>query len=186
MANESDLQARMAHLLDRQEILDCLTKISRGADRCDRALFLSACHDDAIIAVGPFVGGPSELFDWSSQIAMSTNKGTFHNILNFTCDVDGDTAHTETYYFFVAKNLDDTNLLAGGRYIDRFECRDGAWKLSTRNNLIEWSSVVGALKNPLNDVPGIHANGVSTRGPDDISYTRPLLNLRPRYLPGEC
>jgi hypothetical protein len=173
----------MDRLLDRQDILDCLTKMCRGSDRRDRALFLTACHDDAIVAVGPFVGSPAELFDWSSDTLAETNKGTFHNILNFSCELDGDTAHAETYYFFVSQNLDDTNLLAGGRYIDRFERRNGAWKLCARNNLIEWSSIVPALDNPLNAVPGIHANGISTRGPDDISYTRPLVNRRPRNVP---
>lgn len=53
-----------------------------------------------------------------------------------------------------------------------------------RNNLIEWSSIVPALDNPLNAVPGLHANGVSTRAADDISYTRPLVNVRARNVPG--
>jgi hypothetical protein len=184
VASDADRLARMERLLDRDDILDCLTKMSRGADRRDRSLFLSACHEDAIIAVGPFVGSPAELFDWSSNTLTQTNKGTFHNILNFTCDLDGDIAHTETYYLFTSQNLDGTNLLAGGRYIDRFERRGGIWKLLARNNLIEWSSIVAALDNPLNDVPGIHANGVSTRGPDDISYARPLVNVRARNVPG--
>ena len=39
--------ARIQHLLDRQDITDCLTRFSRGMDRFDRDLFLSAFHPDA-------------------------------------------------------------------------------------------------------------------------------------------
>ena len=53
--------ARLETLLDRQDILDCLTRMSRATDRFDRDLFLSAFHPDATIAAGPFVGGPEEL-----------------------------------------------------------------------------------------------------------------------------
>ena len=49
---------RLGWLLDRQDILDCLTRFSRGMDRFDRELLLSAFHPNAVIAVGDFVGGP--------------------------------------------------------------------------------------------------------------------------------
>lgn len=48
---------RLERLLDRQEITDCLTRFSRGIDRFDKPLFLSAFHTDAVIAAGDFVGG---------------------------------------------------------------------------------------------------------------------------------
>lgn len=180
---DADRLARMEQLLDRQDILDCLTRISRGTDRFDRELFLSAFHEDAIIAAGPFVGNPDELFDWSSGLQEMAHTATAHILLNHGCELDGDTGHAETYYLYTACNRDETNLLAGGRYIDRFERRDGAWKLMVRNTVIEWSSVVPAMANPLNDVPDILANGVSSRGRDDLSYRRPLINRRERQIP---
>ena len=179
----ADRNARIDALLDKAEILDCLTRFCRGSDRRDRALFIACCHPDAIISVGPFVGSAAELYDWSDGMA-ATNNGTMHNLLNFTCDLDGDSAHSETYYFFTQRNLDGSNVLAGGRYIDRFERRDGEWKLLVRNNFIEWSSVVAGLDNPLNQVADLLANGTPSRGPDDISYTRPLVNVRARNVPG--
>ena len=36
-----------------------------------------------------------------------TSKGhiaTQHSLLNNTCDIDGETAHSETYYLFAARN----------------------------------------------------------------------------------
>jgi hypothetical protein len=50
---------------------------------------------------------------------------THHNLLNVTYDIQGDTAHTETYYLFVGRNRDDSNWIAGGRYVDRLEKRNG-------------------------------------------------------------
>ncbi|WCT75172.1 nuclear transport factor 2 family protein [Sphingomonas naphthae] len=177
------LAARMQALLDRQDILDCLTRMSRATDRADRDLFLSAFHADAIIAAGPFVGSPVELFDWASALQEQAHSATFHNILNHHCEIEGDTAHGETYYLYAAANRDQTNILAGGRYLDRFEKRDGQWKLLVRNNLIEWSSIVPALDNPLNALPDIHANGIAARSREDASYLRPLRNVRSRNVP---
>ncbi len=56
--------ARFERLSARQDISDCLTRFSRGMDRFDRDLFLSAFHPDATIAAGDFVGGPEALYDW--------------------------------------------------------------------------------------------------------------------------
>ncbi|MET0238454.1 MAG: nuclear transport factor 2 family protein [Sphingobium sp.] len=179
----SDREARIDALLDRQDIYDCLVRMQRGTDRFDRDLFLSAFHEDAIIAAGPFVGSSAELYDWSAQLQATIHKGTLHGLLNHHCDLDGDTAHTETYYLYIAANPDDTNILAAGRYIDRFDRRGGVWKVAARTTLIEWSILQPALDNPLNAVPGIDGNGIIARGPDDISYKRPLQNLRALFVP---
>src|SRR5207302_4545034 len=56
--------ARLEQLLERQDILDCMVRFSRGMDRFDRELFLSAFHADAVIAAGEFVGNPVALYDW--------------------------------------------------------------------------------------------------------------------------
>jgi hypothetical protein len=115
---------RLGKLVDRQDILDCLVRFSRGMDRVDRELFLSAFHPDAVIAAGDFVGGPAALYDWARPMHEEGQAATGHNLLNHSCEVDGDTAHCETYYLFVGRNRDETNWMAGGRYIDRLERRD--------------------------------------------------------------
>ena len=175
---------RLEHLLDRQDILDCLIRFSRGMDRFDRALFLSAFHADAVIAAGPFVGGPEALYDWASKLHEQGQSATHHNLLNHSCDIDGDVAHTETYYLFVGRNRDETNWIAGGRYIDRLERRDGGWKIALRTNAIEWSGMVPTLPIPFAEVPDIHVNGAPSRSKEDSSYRRPLTNKRKRQIPG--
>ncbi|WP_018637889.1 nuclear transport factor 2 family protein [Parafrankia elaeagni] len=175
--------ARLSEVLDRQDILDALTRFSRGMDRFDRELFLSAFHKDAVIAAGSFVGGPAELYDWAAPMHEQGQAATHHNLLNVTYDIDGDTAHTETYYLFVGRNRDETNWIAGGRYLDRLERRDGEWRIALRTNAIEWSGLVPTLDIPFKDVPDVHLNGTPGRGASDPSYRRPLTNLREPQIP---
>jgi SnoaL-like domain len=175
--------ARLERLLERQDILDCLLRFSRGMDRFDRELFLSAFHPDAVIAAGPFVGGPDKLYEWASDLHNRGQSATQHNLLNHTCDIEGDIAHTETYYLFVGRNRDETNWIAGGRYIDRLDRRAGAWKIALRCNAIEWSGMLPTMPIPFGDVPGIQLNGVASRSQDDPSYRRPLTNRRPIRIP---
>lgn len=179
----SDKVAKLEALLDRQEILDTVTRFSRAMDRFDRDLFLSAFHTDATIAAGSFVGGPVDLYDWSTAMHAQGQKATHHNLLNHTCDLDGDTAHTETYYLFAARNVDDSNWIAGGRYIDRLERRDGEWRIALRTNIIEWSGMVPSMDIPFSDVPDVFANGAPSRSTTDPSYTRPLTNVRQPNIP---
>jgi hypothetical protein len=89
-------EERLQRLIDRQDIEDCLTRFSRGMDRFDRPLFLSAFHADATIAAGPYVGGPAQLYDWAAPMHEVGQTMTHHNLLNITCDIKGDSAHTET------------------------------------------------------------------------------------------
>jgi SnoaL-like domain len=125
--------ARLQELLDRADILDCLTRFCRGMDRFDRDLYLSAFHDDAEMAAGPYVGDVPGCWDWAMPMHRDGQVLTHHLLLNNSVEIDGDTAHSETYYQFVARNHPweegggETVMLAGGRYIDRLERRDGHW-----------------------------------------------------------
>jgi hypothetical protein len=180
---EADRAARLDQLLDRQDILDCLTRFSRGLDRFDRETFLSAFHTDAVIAAGTFVGGPADLYAWSSAMHEQGQVATHHGMLNHTCELDGDTAHTETYFLFAARNRDETNWVAGGRYLDRLERRDGAWRIALRTNVIEWSGLLPTMPIPFSEVPDIHGNGAPVRSKADPSYQRPLVNRREPNIP---
>jgi hypothetical protein len=182
---DADRLARLEQLLDRQDILECLTRFSRGMDRFDKACFLSAFHPDAEMAAGPFVGSAEDCYDWATAMHEQGQVATHHSLLNVTIDIDGDVAHSETYYMFVARNRDDSNWMAGGRYIDRLEKRGGQWKIALRNNAIEWSGVLPTMPLPFADVPGILANGAPSRSTADPSYQRPLVNVRPPYNPAK-
>ncbi len=179
----NDLEEKLQALLDKQDILECLTRFSRGMDRFDRDVFLSAFHSDATIAAGPFVGSAAECYDWAMPMHEAGQVSTHHNLLNVTYDIDGDTAHTETYYLFVGRNRDETNWAAGGRYIDRLERRDGRWGILLRTNVIEWSGMVPTMELPFAGLVGVDLNGSAVRSSADISYRRPLSNQRDRQIP---
>lgn len=172
------MNERMKMLLERQDIQDCLVRFSRGMDRFDKPLFLSAFHADALLSAGSFVGGPEEIYDWASELHREGQSATQHNLLNQTIDIDGDTAHVETYYLFVGRNRDDSNWLAGGRYLDRLEKRDGEWRIAFRSNVIEWSGMYPGMELPFADIADINDNGAPARDTSDISYLRPLVNKR--------
>lgn len=178
--DETKLQA----LLDKQEIHERLTAFSRGMDRFDHASYSSAFWPDAVMAAGPFVGTPQECWEWAVPMHEAGQILTHHSLLNCTIDIQGDEAHTETYYIFVGRNRDESLWQAGGRYVDRFERRNGEWRIAMRHNAIEWSCLPPVLPIPFGDVPGIGDNGIGARSAEDVSYIRPLANHRPRQIPG--
>ena len=64
-----------------------------------------------------------------------------HNLTTHTVDIDGDTAHAETYVIGTMRIRDGKTLsLMGGRYLDRLERRNGQWRIVLRRCTIEWAS----------------------------------------------
>lgn len=181
-----DQLARLGELLDRQDIYDSIKRVSRAIDRFDRELFVSAYHPDALIDAGSFVGAPGQVYDGGAALHDEGQSSTIHHLTNHVCEIDGDTAHAETYFLYVGRNRDGTNWAAGGRYNDRLERRDGAWKIAFRYTILEWSGMVPETQVPLfKDVPDVHRNGTPARSREDPSYRRPLTNRRELHLPDD-
>jgi hypothetical protein len=170
--------AKIQRLQDRQDILDCLVQIGRGADRFDRSLFVGGFHPDAQIEAGGHVGGPEDVYEGGRAMHESGMASHLHCHSSHTCELDGDQAHTETYYIYTATNLDGGVWAAAGRYIDRFERRAGAWKIAFRLIAVEWSG--NLLENPAMafGTPADPVNGAPSRSRKDPSYRRPFVNLR--------
>lgn len=170
-------------LIDRMAIMDCLTRYCRGVDRFDKDLILSCYHPDAEDDHGEFVGSPEEFVAWVFALHDFGQISTQHCIGNHSCEIDGDSAHTETYYQFNARNKDESVWIAGGRYIDRFEKRSGEWRIANRYCVVEWSGTINEGPIPYMDLPDVHASGVPGRNRDDPSYARPLVNKRKKQCP---
>ena len=73
---------RIQSVIDRQDIHDCLLRFCRGMDRFDRDLYLSAFHDDAEIAAGPYVGDVQGCWDWAKPMHETGQLLTHHLLLN--------------------------------------------------------------------------------------------------------
>lgn len=185
--DEMTRRARLDAVLDRQDIFDCLQRISRGIDRFDRALFLSGYHPDAIIDAGALVADPERVYDHGRELHEHGQEATLHHLHNHSCELAGETAHSETYFFYVGRNRDGTNWQAGGRYLDRLECRAGRWKVVFRYTVMEWSGELPTVAVPLfENVADLHRNGVPCRDDRDPSYRRPLLNRRAVTVPADA
>ena len=171
---DEQLGAIVRELKDRQEIYDCVMRYCRGVDRFDRQMILSAYHPDAIDDHGLFVGGPEAFADWAIAYHRQYQHATHHIVTNHHCELEGDTAHTETYWLFSGINQDGPSSLHFGRYVDRFERRNGRWAIAARACIIEWHGQLNELPMPAEAIAAYAAVGASTRDGTDISYRRPL------------
>jgi hypothetical protein len=172
--DQEKLARQVQTIVDRNDIVDCLHRYSRGMDRQDRELVRSVYHDDAIDVHGSVALPVEEFIDWAFAYH-STQLYHQHYVTNETIELDGDTAHVETYYYFLGRYADkDVPLtLAGGRYVDRFERRDGTWAIAKRVCTAEWRSVLPS-KLPDKGSPAVSPLPVVSRDRDDVSYLRPL------------
>jgi SnoaL-like domain len=165
--SHEELEAAVLELQDRQAIHDCLMTYSRAIDRHDRELLRSVYHEDAIDDHGVFVGTPAAFVDWALNMHDSVHLSHQHCIFNYTCDLDGTVAHTESYYMFVGLNRRGKPLaMSGGRYLDRFEKRDGRWAIAARVCVRDWA--------PLDEVPSVLDQSRLTVAPLD-ERTRELM-----------
>lgn len=176
---------KVQKLIDRQEILDCLTRYCRGVDRLDRDILLSAYHPDATDDHGIFVGSPVQFADWVFNMHGTQQKRTNHTIANHSCEIDGDIAHAETYCIYFGNNKDGTIDVVGNRYIDRFERRNGEWRIADRICMVEWYGGLGEANHPLMiaAMGELMSNAPNERDRSDTSYARPLRITRSHKIP---
>lgn len=129
-------------LLDKQAITDVINLYLRGADRADIDLIANAYHPDAIEDHGGVFKGPAS--DYVALMARVLPKAGIMNHLatNIVIELDGDTANAEHYILAFArmqKSGETFETLTLARAIDRFERRDGNWKIAHRQLAWEWN-----------------------------------------------
>jgi SnoaL-like domain len=118
------------------EIKEILHRYCRAVDRADRELFRSIYHPDAIEHHGNFEGLGLDFVD----VALGRAGGVElwqHHLTTINIDVDGDVAYSEAYYISSSVFLPDADGNREmwdlfGRYVDRFERRQGEWKIAER------------------------------------------------------
>ena len=132
-------------LSSRAEITEVVINYVRAVDRCDEALFRSCFHPDSTHDHGSFQGLSSDFADFAMKV-VGAMVLTHHQLGPVSIELDGDTAWVETY-FTAYHRYGDTpppgafaggDRTMGGRYVDRFERRDGVWKIAHRRGVNEW------------------------------------------------
>ena len=174
-----ELVAFVKQQKDRQEIWDCLVRYTRGLDRHDKELMASAYHPDAWDDHGLKSASGSDFCDWAIGFHGQIQTHHQHFIANHTVELDGNTAHAETYYFFWGENIEGPPSLAFGRYVDRFEKRDGRWAIAYRRCITEKAGAFVEVDMP-GEMKAMNAStGPCRRDRQDASYARPLTRSTP-------
>lgn len=179
----AEATAAMAQRLDRiesrQAIHALLLRYCRGVDRLDRDMILSVYHPDALDDHGSFKGSPTAFVDWVMSNHRDKILSCTHFLANSLVIFDGDdVAHGESYVIAVHRHLRDGalhDLMGAGRYIDRFERREGRWGLASRVVIGDWDRldpVDGQLAGPLTE-----ALAQGRRDPGDPSYALGMAGL---------
>jgi hypothetical protein len=152
-------------LLDKQQIRDRLMLLFRGLDRRDRELILQAFHPDAISDHGSVKTSSVEM---AERVLRGSPDQMMHFVGNHLAEIKGDRALSETYFVAIIETSGTEGVSTGfraGRYLDQWERRDGAWKITLRTLVDDWSRL-----DPLSATvagAGFHR---SSRSADDLLY----------------
>src|SRR4051812_9213321 len=128
-------------LLDKQAITETLLRYCRGIDRLHVELIRSAYHPDSTDDHGLFKGNGHDFASWAMTVLPNLEISQ-HKISNIQIELSGDFARVETYFLAVhvpkGGNVEE---FVYGRYVDRFELRDGGWKIADRKVVLDFSTV---------------------------------------------
>jgi hypothetical protein len=158
-----DHTERLEILSHKQDIADVLSRYCRAIDRLDHALLKSVYHDDGYDDHGVFKGNAHEFCDVIIPMLSELTTFTSHMLYQSEIGIEGDKAASETYFCSInrmrggAENIEayfgptytraaqasdtlekDHEYVAGGRYLDRFLRKDGAWRIQSRMVTNEW------------------------------------------------
>lgn len=176
MADDELAQLRrdVQYLKDRVAIVDCIAAHARGCDRHDVELLTSTYHPDAVDVHGSTVNRGADYAEWANRVHAETSANHLHNITTHSCEIDGDEAHAESYVLVTLLSPDSsTATVMCGRYVDRLERGDGAWKIAVRHATVELAYTADArLLQSKFFTAQAYEHG--TRDTSDLSYVRPL------------
>lgn len=151
-------------LVARQQIHDCLMRYARGVDRRDRDAIVSSYHPDALDDHGQ-VCTRQEFVD--AVLASHPNGTHSHFIGNVLIELYGDVALVESYFIAYHYYHDDEGehrlRMRSGRYVDRFERRNDAWRIAHRVVVDDWNRLDVVTPVPLRQTA--HAHGAFPADP---------------------
>ena len=130
----------MHEMVERLAIQELLHAHSRGLDRSDSALLKSCYWENAEVDYGSFKGSAHQFAELVPAALSSQYELTQHCISNTLIAMGGDQARSEslvTAYHLLQGGQEE--MVYSGRYLDRFERRDGAWRIVHRRVVMDWS-----------------------------------------------
>lgn len=130
------MDAELRHLAADVAIRNTLGRYARAIDRLDYDLLRTCYHPDAIEDRGRYRGDIDGFVAWLEE-TLQTFESTWHLVGSPLIEVEGDIAWVESYCLGLQRTRATEgqpaeDRLIPCRYIDRFELRDGAWKIARR------------------------------------------------------
>ncbi|MFI1294239.1 nuclear transport factor 2 family protein [Streptomyces sp. NPDC020792] len=168
MMTEEDLRF-LRELKIKDRLHDLEVAYCRGIDRRDPQLLKSIFFEDAFVRLGNMKeGGVDEWVDWIIDDFKPRFENTTHYLLNEWYKVDGESAEGETHRLSYHRFGDPAReLIAASRTFNRYEERDGVWKITFREVIRDWIH-----ERPVDQelFAGGFAMELSKPGPEDKSY----------------
>jgi hypothetical protein len=168
---------RLEILLAKDEIREVLMRYGRGVDRGDAELLKSCYHPGAIEEHGSTYVGPADAYI-DAAVPRIHKMGTLaHYICNIHISLEGERAYVESYVLTFARFQRDGksyDTFTGGRLCDRFDRRNGEWKVMHRKMAFDWNhdmpSQEGWCLGMFN--PSDPKMVLGKKGPQDLSYLK--------------
>ena len=133
--------ASLQALVDRVAITDLIYRYSRAVDRLDADLLRSVYWPDGTDDHGIFTGSAPDYVDWVMGFVGGWIS-THHDNTNILIELDGDVAYGECHWTGWYRRREGEQIVdqvSAGRYLDRFERRDGEWRILQRVCVSDWS-----------------------------------------------
>ena len=99
----------------------------------------SAFHSDAEVRYGSY-DGHYEQFCKDVVSGQSGMEYTTHTVVNEYYDIDAvNNSGIGEIYVLAFLSADDSEYLVAGRYVDKYDSRDGDWRINFRQYIYDWS-----------------------------------------------
>lgn len=165
------------HQSEVHAIRDLAALYMRALDRLDAQLLIDQFWEDAFLEYGIYEGGAVDFAAFCMD-ALKAHERNHHMLGQHIIDIEGDEAFGEVYYQAYHKVKDESgayrDMVISGRYVDRYERRDGIWKFAYRSELVDWVTDTPSSDAMLEGSPFL----IGQRKPDDRLYDRERMRRR--------
>ncbi len=136
----------LRELADKQAIVEILYLYARGWDRMDEDALRACFHRDSTHKHAGFEGLSHDFIGSGLEMCRPV-RSMSHLITNPMVVVKGDQAISECSFLAhhrrpAGEGKGEEDMFLKGRYLDRFERRDGLWKIARREAYHDWERVV--------------------------------------------
>jgi hypothetical protein len=176
------IEEKLRLLLDEREIRTVLARYARGIDRMDYDLVRSCYHKGATDDHGHFRGS-ADGFVAHLHESLSQFESSQHFLGTQLIEIAGDEARTETYCLALLRFSphDEQPAIERSRklrYCDRFERRDGEWKITERVVVFDFDRI-----DPVENSGGTTQMVIGSRDEHDPAVAPVLPQREPQEVP---